>query len=141
MPNFNRLIFVGHFTRDPALKYLPSQTAVCEFGLAANRKWKDQGGTEHNEVCYLDFAAFGKQGEVINHYCRKGSGVLVEGRMKYDVWDGQDGKKHSKVSCIVEKLQFISKCDGGNSAAPEPPAGESPPAYEPPASAEDDVPF
>ncbi|HPU62487.1 MAG TPA: single-stranded DNA-binding protein, partial [Bacillota bacterium] len=72
MPSFNRVIFAGHLTRDPELKYLPSNTAVCEFGIANNRKWRDKDGNSKEEVCFVDCQAFGRTAEVINQYFRKG---------------------------------------------------------------------
>lgn len=140
MPNYNRLIFCGHLCRDPNLKYLPNQTACTEIALACNRVWKDAGGVEHTEVCYIDCSLFGRQAETVNHYCRKGSCVLIEGRLKYDVWDGADGKKHAKLSAVVERLQFISRCDGGQEPAAKPASGQTPPPFEP-SQSEEDIPF
>lgn len=122
MPNFNQVTYAGHFTRDVNLKYLPNQTACAEFCLAANRKWTDQGGTKHEEVCYLDFTAYGNTAELISKYCRTGSAVLVVGRLKYDTWQGNDGKKHAKISGIVGDIQFLGKCGlaqpAGSAAGP-----------------------
>ena len=72
MANFNKVILVGNLTRDPQLSYLPSQTAVVEFGIATNRKWKAQDGQQREEVCFVDCRAFGKPAETINKYCKKG---------------------------------------------------------------------
>ena len=96
MASYNRIILMGNLTRDPQLKYLPNNTAVCEFGLAVNRNWRDREGNQREEVCFVDLAAFGRPGEVINQYMSKGRPILVEGRLKYDTWTGQDGQKRSK---------------------------------------------
>jgi len=155
MAGFNRVILMGNLTRDPQLKYLPNNTPVCEFGLAANRRWRDRDGNQHDDVCFVDCAAFGRQGEVINQYMAKGRQILVEGRLKFDSWTGQDGQKRSKLSVVVENFQFAGTRDGGagggaggggpsrgpsgydaerGAPSPEPSDNEGPPAG-------DDIPF
>ena len=108
MRGFNKVILMGNLTRDPQLKYLPSQTAVAEFGLAMNRRWRDAQGQDREEVCFVDCAAFGKTGETINQYFKKGKPIFIEGRLKLDQWDDkQGGGKRSKLSVIVEGFSFI----------------------------------
>jgi single-strand DNA-binding protein len=108
MANYNKIILVGNLTRDPQLKYLPSQMAVAEFGLAVNHKFKTKTGEDREEVLFIDCACFGKGGEIINQYCQKGKQLLVEGRLKYDTWDDkQGGGKRSKHSVVVENFQFL----------------------------------
>jgi single-strand DNA-binding protein len=113
MANYNKVILMGNLTRDPQLKYLPNNTAVCEFGMAVNRTWRDRDGNQRDEVCFVDLAAFGRQGEVINQYMSKGRAMLVEGRLKYDTWTGQDGQKRSKHSIVVDGFQFVGAREGG----------------------------
>jgi single-strand DNA-binding protein len=108
MRGFNKVILMGNLTRDPQLKYLPSQTAVAEFGLAMNRRFRDAQGQDREEVCFVDCAAFGKTGEFINNYFKKGKAILIEGRLKLDQWDDkQGGGKRSKLSVIVETCSFV----------------------------------
>jgi single-strand DNA-binding protein len=108
MRGFNKVILMGNLTRDPQLKYLPSQTAVAEFGLAMNRRFRDAQGQDREEVCFVDCAAFGKTGEFINNYFKKGKPILLEGRLKLDQWDDkQGGGKRSKLSVIVETASFV----------------------------------
>jgi single-strand DNA-binding protein len=126
MRGFNKVILVGNLTRDPQLKYLPSQTAVAEFGIAMNRKWRDQQGQDREEVCFVDCAAFGKTGEFVNQYFQKGKPILIEGRLKYDQWeDKQGGGKRSKLSVVVETCSFIGGPDGGGNRG-----GAGGPAYD-----------
>jgi single-strand DNA-binding protein len=114
MANVNRVILIGNLTRDPQLKYLPSQTAVVEFGLATNRRFKSATGEEREEVCFVDCSAFGRTAEVINQYCQKGKQLYIEGRLKYDQWeDKQGGGKRSKLTVVVENFQFLGGRDGG----------------------------
>src|SRR3954465_10401956 len=114
MASFNKVILMGNLTRDPQLKYLPSQMAVVEFGLAMNRKFRTQAGEDREEVTFIDCAAFGKTGELINQYFTKGKPIFIEGRLKYDSWeDKQGGGKRSKLTVVVENFQFIGGRDGG----------------------------
>jgi len=114
MASFNRVIILGNLTRDPQMKYLPSNTAIAEFGLAMNRKWRTQAGEDREEVCFVDCAAFGKQAEIINQYCRKGKQLHIEGRLKLDTWeDKQGGGKRSKLSVIVENFTLLGGGEGG----------------------------
>jgi single-strand DNA-binding protein len=103
---------LGNLTRDPQLRYLPNNNPVCDFGLAVNRRWRDRDGNQHDEVCFVDVAAFGRQAEVINQYMSKGRPLLVEGRLKFDSWTGQDGQKRSKLSVVVENSQFVGPREG-----------------------------
>src|SRR3954471_15614981 len=113
MSSFNKVILMGNLTRDPQLKYLPSQTPVVEFGIATNRRFKAQNGEEREEVTFVDCAAFGKQAEVIHQWCQKGKQLLVEGRLKYDTWEDKNGGgKRSKLTVVIENFQFIGGRDG-----------------------------
>lgn len=119
MASFNQVILLGNLTRDPQLKYLPSQTAVAEFGIAVNRKFKSQSGEEREEVTFVDCAAFAKTGELINQYFTKGKPIFIQGRLKYDSWeDKQGGGKRSRLTVVVENFQFIGGRDGGGGGAP-----------------------
>jgi len=113
MASFNKVILMGNLTRDPQLKYTPSQVAVCEFGLAINRKWKSATGEQKEEVNFIDITAFGRTGEVINQYFTKGKPIFVEGRLKYDQWDDKTtGAKRSKLTVVAESFEFIGGRDG-----------------------------
>ncbi|MCK5564015.1 MAG: single-stranded DNA-binding protein [Planctomycetes bacterium] len=119
MASFNKVILLGGLTRDPQLSYLPSQTAVVEFGLRIDRKFRRQDGEQGTESCFVDCQMFGKRAEVINKYLKKGNALFVEGRLKFDSWESQvDGKvvKRSKLRVNVENFEFIGggkRNDGG----------------------------
>jgi single-strand DNA-binding protein len=113
MANFNKVILLGNLTRDPQLSYTPNQTAVVEFGLATNRKWKGQDGQDRSETCFVDCKAFGRMAENINKYCSKGRPLLVDGRLTFSSWEAQDGSKRSKLRVTVENFQFIGSGSGG----------------------------
>src|SRR5215470_8324292 len=114
MANFNKVILLGNLTRDPELRYLPSQMAVVDFGLAVNHKYRTAQGEDREEVMFIDCTAFGKQAEVLKQYCSKGKPLFVEGRLKLDSWDDkQTGQKRSKHKVTIDNFQFIGSRDGG----------------------------
>jgi single-strand DNA-binding protein len=113
MASFNKVILMGNLTRDPQLKFLPSQMAVAEFGLACSRKFKSASGEDREDVLFIECSAFGKTGELINQYFTKGKPIFVEGRLKYDTWEDKNGGgKRNKISVVVENFQFIGGRDG-----------------------------
>src|SRR4051812_26231160 len=113
MASYNKVLLMGNLTRDPALKYLPNQTPVVDFGVACNRRFKTQSGDEREEVTFVDCSAFGRTAEVINQYFTKGKPIFIEGRLKYDQWeDKQGGGKRSKLSVHIDNFQFIGGRDG-----------------------------
>jgi single-strand DNA-binding protein len=113
MANFNKVILAGNLTRDPELSYTASNTPVCKFGMAINRKWRDRNSNEmREETCFVDLTAFGRGGETINQYMSKGQPILIEGRLHYSQWESQDGGKRSKLEVIVDTFQFLG---GGRS--------------------------
>lgn len=107
MASYNKVILLGNLTRDPQLSYTPNQTAVVDFGLAVNRKWKSQDGEAKEEVCFVDCRAFGKTAENLNKYLAKGNPLFIEGRLSFDSWTAQDGTKRSRHRVIVEGFQFL----------------------------------
>jgi single-strand DNA-binding protein len=117
MANFNKVILAGNLTRDPQLSYLPSNTPVCEFGLAVNRKWKSQSGEMKDETCFVDMRAYGRPAETLNQYMAKGRPLLVEGRLRFDQWEGKDGQKRSKLYVVVEGFQFLGAPGGARAPA------------------------
>ena len=107
---FNKVIILGNLTRDVELKYLPSGTAAATIGLASNRKFKKQDGTMAEEVCFVDVKLFGRTAEVANQYLKKGSPILIEGRLILESWtDATTGAKRNKHSIMAENMQMLGK--------------------------------
>lgn len=120
MASFNRVILVGHLTRDPELRFTPKGTAVAKIGLAVNRVWTTDAGEKKEEVTFVDVDMFGKTAENVGQYMRKGSPMLIEGRLKIDQWDDkQTGQKRSKLGVVAESCQFLPRSEG--QAQPERP--------------------
>ncbi len=116
MASYNKVIMMGNMTRDPELSYLPSQTAVVEFDLATTHKYRGADGQDREETCFISCRMFGKRAEVIDKYFGKGNPILVEGRLKLDVWDAPDGRKCYKHRIIVDNFSFVG---GNNNGAGE----------------------
>ena len=112
MASFNRVILIGNLTRDVELKYLPSQMAVSNIGLAVNDRRKNQQGEWIEEVTFVDVTLWGRTAEVAAEYLTKGSPVFIEGRLKLDTWE-KDGQKHNKLKVVCERLQLIGSKGGG----------------------------
>ncbi|MDQ7085211.1 MAG: single-stranded DNA-binding protein [Sulfurovum sp.] len=104
---YNKIILAGNLTRDIEIKYTQSGTAIGNTAIATSRKFKSQMGEQKEEVLFVDITFFGRTAEVANQYLRKGSKVLVDGRLKLDQWTAQDGSKRSKHSVTVESLQML----------------------------------
>jgi len=132
MPSYNKVILIGHLSRDPELKYSAAGKPICKFGLAVNHTWKTESGEKKEDVTFVDIDCFGRTAENVSKYMKKGSALLVEGRLKLDQWDDkQSGQKRSKLGVVAESCQFM----GGSKSAPSAPAS---PASEAPS---EDPPF
>ena len=113
MASFNRVILMGNLTRDPELRTLPnSDTQVCDFALAVNRKWRDANGNEQEEVLFIDCAAFGRTGQTIGENLTKGRPIHIEGRLKFEQWEQDDGQRRSKIRMVVEQFRFVDAKPG-----------------------------
>ena len=120
MASFNRVILVGNLTRDVELRYTPQGTAVTDIGLAVNDRVK-RNDQWVDEATFVDITLWGRTAEVASEYLGKGSQVLIEGRLKLDMWE-KDGKKNSKLRVVGEKMQMLGSRrggGGGSSAAPD----------------------
>jgi len=116
---YNKVIIIGNLTRDIELKYLPSGSAIANGAIATSHKYKKQNGEQVDEVCFLDFSIFGKGGEIFNQYVRKGSKVMLEGRLVFQQWKAQDGTNRSRHALSVTEFKFLdgksdSQDTGGN---------------------------
>lgn len=120
MANFNKVYLIGNLTRDPELRVTPKGTAICQFGIAVNRQFKDESGAMRDDTTFVDIEAWGKQGETIGKYMTKGRPLFVEGRLKLDQWeDKTSGQKRSKLKVVLENFQFLgSGRDGAPGGAP-----------------------
>ena len=103
---FNKIILVGNLARDIELRYSQGGMGIAKTAIATSRKFTSNG-EKKEEVCFVDITFFGKSAEVANQYLRKGSKILVEGRLNFEQWVDQNGQKRSKHSVTVETMQML----------------------------------
>jgi single-strand DNA-binding protein len=128
MASHNRVILLGNLTRDPELRYLPSGMAVTDVGLALNDRRKNANGEWVDETTFVDVTLWGRTAEVASEYLSKGSPVFIEGRLKLDTWETQDGQKRSKLKVVGERMQMVGARGQGG---PEGGGGPRPAARQP----------
>ncbi|EJP74671.1 single-stranded DNA-binding protein [Campylobacter sp. FOBRC14] len=105
---FNKIVLVGHLTRDIELRYTQSGAAIGSSGIAVTRKYT-LNGEKREETCFIDITFFGKHAEIANQYLNKGSKLLVEGRLKFDQWQDSNGQNRSKHSVVVEVMEMLGE--------------------------------
>ena len=111
MASFNKVILMGNLTRDPEMRVTPNGHSICKLGLAVSRTFSTRDGERREETAFVDIDAFGKQAEVIAKYMRKGRPIMVEGRLKLDQWESNEGQKRSKLGVVLENFQFLGSRD------------------------------
>lgn len=107
MIGLNRVFLMGNLTRDPELRYIPSGSAVANFGIAVSRAYTTQDGEKKEEVCFIDVEVWGKTAENCASYLTKGRPVFIEGRLQYRTWETEDGQKRSKHNVRAFNVQFL----------------------------------
>ena len=120
MRGFSKAIITGNLTRDPELRSTGSGTNVCSFSVAVNRVYRDTNGENKEDVSYIDCSAWGKLGEMISQYAKKGSGVLVSGRLNQRSWEDKSGNKRSNTEIVVEDFNFLGGASGTNGGGSAP---------------------
>lgn len=114
----NKAIIIGNLTRDPELRSLPSGVKVCSFSVATNRVWKDKNGARQESADYHNVVVFGRQAETVAQYMKKGSSILVEGRMQTRSWDDKNsGEKKYRTEVVADRTQFGPKGSGSGANA------------------------
>ena len=124
MASLNRVFLMGNLTRNPELRYTPGGSAVCEFGLAINRRYLSNG-QERDETCFVDIVVWSKQAETCNRILEKGAPVFIEGRLHFEQWQERDsGAKRSRLRVVADRVQFMPKGQGRGADAPVEPLEE-----------------
>jgi single-strand DNA-binding protein len=150
MASFNKVILMGNLTRDPDVRTTPTGLKIAKLGLAVSRRYRTKDSPEiKEETTFVDIDAFGAQAETIEQYCQKGSGLMVEGRLRLDQWESKEGEKRSKLCVVLESFQFTgrppSEGGGSGSEAPARPASSESAVpksdNKPDEGINDDVPF
>ena len=108
MFSLNRAQIVGNLTRDPEMRYTPNGQAVCSFGVATNRRWKDQSGNLQEATEFHNIVAWGKLAEICSQIMHKGSKVYLEGRLQTRSWEGQDGAKRNRTEIVTDNFILLT---------------------------------
>lgn len=114
MSSFNRVILMGNLTRDPELRFTPSNMPICKFGLAVNRRFKDgQSGEWKEEPTFVDVTIFGSRAEPFAKYHTKGKQAFIEGTLRMDTWEDKNGGgKRSKLYVVADTWEFVGQGRG-----------------------------
>lgn len=110
---FNKVILMGNLTRDPETRSTTSGQSVTSFSLAVSRSWKGQDGTQQEQTSFINCVAWGKPGEIIAQYVKKGRPLLVSGRLDQRSYEDKDGNKRQAVEVVVEDFNFVDSGQGG----------------------------
>ena len=147
----NKVILMGNLTRDPELKYLENGTAVANFGVAHNERYTNRETQEQRETTtFVEVEVWDRQAEVISEYFQKGSRILLEGALKYETWEEEDGTRRSRLKVRLFRFNFVDRRgevgDGSNTPnAPTDNQGAQRPSQqsqnETDSSVEEDIPF
>lgn len=141
---FNKVFLIGRLGQDPEMRYTPSGTAVTDFSLATNRKYKDKSGNLQEETTWHDVVCWGKTAEFVAEYVQKGKLVFVEGEIRKDSWEDRNGQKRVSVKINARNIQPLEWGDRNSGNRPTRPSQKPKPASEPEedfSDTEDDVPF
>src|SRR3990172_13425869 len=102
--SLNRAQIIGNDTCDRELGVSANGQSVASFGVATNRRWKDQQGNQQEATEFHEIVAWGKLAEVIQQIIHKGNRVYVEGRLQTRSWDGPDGAKRNRTEIVMENF-------------------------------------
>lgn len=116
--SLNRVQLIGNLTRDPELRYTPTGTAVCSFGLATNRSWKTESGEKHDEAEFHNIVSWNKLAELCSQFLVKGRKVYVEGRLSTRTWTGQDGAQRNRTEIVISDMILLDSRPAGIVTAP-----------------------
>ena len=120
LPSLNRIILAGRLTRDPDLRYTQAGTAVTTLGVASSRAYKDPKDPEagwKEETCFVNVVAWAQLAERCGENLKKGSAVLVEGRLQSRSWETEDGQKRTVIEVRADRIQFLDRRGGEGSPA------------------------
>jgi single-strand DNA-binding protein len=143
MASLNKVFLMGNLTRDPELRYTPDGTPVADLRLAVTERYTSRSGDQTENTLFIDVVAWRRQAETASEYLSKGRPVLVEGRLKLDEWENQQGEKRSKVRVVAQRIQFLGGPRGSEGGDARSSAGSAAGRDRPPArteTASDDVP-
>ena len=126
MAGINRVVRLGNLTRDPELKFTPAGKPVATFGVAVNRvPYTNEQGERVEGVDFFTVVVYDRQAETTHQYLKKGSGVAIDGRLRYRSWQTDEGQKRSVVEVVAQNVQFLPRAgEGGGGPGGPPPSDD-----------------
>jgi single-strand DNA-binding protein len=112
--SINKAFILGNVTKDPEMRYTPNGQGVTSFGVATNRRWKDQGGAVQEETQFHDVVAWGKLAEMLTQMLKKGNKIAVIGRIQTRSWEAPDGSKRNRTEIVMEDFVPLTPKAGGS---------------------------
>jgi single-strand DNA-binding protein len=113
--NLNKVFILGNLTRDPELRQTTTGQSVCSFGMATNSFYTDKSGQKQKKAEFHNVVVWGRQAEIANQFLKKGSSVLVEGRLQTRAWQDKQGQTHRTTEIISERIQLGPRSSGSQS--------------------------
>ena len=112
----NKVVLMGNLTRDPEMRNIPNgNSKVTNFGMAMNERWNDaQSGEQRESVCFVEVEAWNRQAEIIDEYFKKGSQILVEGNLKFEQWQADDGTNRNRLKVRLQRFEFVGVNPNGD---------------------------
>lgn len=141
MASFNKVILVGNLTKDPEVRYTSTGTTVGNMRLAVTEHYKKQTGEMQETTCFVDVEVWGRQAETCSEYLKKGSSLLLEGKLKLDEWETSEGEKRSKLRVRADRVQFLGSPRGERSGGGSKPASSDEPSMPADGGDDDNLPF
>jgi len=139
--SLNRVILIGNLTADPELRYTSSGTARTKFSIAVNRQYKNASGQLQEETTFVPIVTWGSQAENCANYLSKGRSVAVEGRLRIDSFENDQGERRKVIEVVASTVQFLGGSPRSGGDSPRPAPAQQPSVAEPEASATEEVPF
>ncbi len=116
--SLNKVTLIGNLTRDPEMRYTPSGSAVCTFGIATNRQWVTESGEKKEDAEFHRVVAWNKLAEICSQLLTKGRKVYVEGRLQTRSWTGQDNQQRQTTEVVITDMILLDSRQGGAGPAP-----------------------
>ncbi len=120
MVRMNKVLIAGNLTRDPVIRKTPKGLAVADLGLAVHDGYQGKNGNSEESTCFVDVVAWDKRAESCGEFLRKGSPVLVEGRLHFEQWKDKDGQNRTKLKVTADRVQFLGKPAGAGASESRP---------------------
>ncbi|MGB9720142.1 MAG: single-stranded DNA-binding protein [bacterium] len=120
----NSVYLIGRLVADPELRYTQKGAPVCSFRIATTRRFKNrESGETQEETLYITIVAWRRQAELVNDFLKKGSAILIEGRLRSRQWETENKEKRSVIEVVAHRIQFLdlpeSSADSGGNAPVE----------------------